>query len=579
MKALFNKTLLIGIVIVCAQPALAMKRNKNSKLPSGSNLSGFIQGIDSILSLVCALYRIQTSLPVARPQIHSNQERYFTLQSMEGDTAHFPLSQLEALTNLSPVIGEMVSELIESSYDLDNPIPIPNLEITSLLLLVDLLSGVQDIHAIQFSREQIRALREQAHHFRSKALSLVADLAETNAKEYKATNEFLSTSYTHYTVPEQLDNYVKIYNEAYTSDPRLSGPIPGLYDILDNLFSLINYSISDDSEPFRDAEQGITTLRDKAFFLEHLSMFRNLVASRFSERSPSSLEFQKIVGILVELLSSYRFQRHKQCELFNLHPLKWGPAGEGLLDPLLKAAEKSETYSAPTYIVAGLPERRSGRTIAPAHFVRQYFQNDYRAYLIFLDVVSDPKIKEANDPHDSSYNGVDSMYEHDRDHQGNLYGRLKDAKLHTMLKKIYQISEKYSKYRHYNEDAVLINGLFLFIHESTSAIRAVFYKRTEWDLKTFVRALCEEYKSDLKFTAPGIFPTFASDLYNHLYRDWEYIVRSKVGPSRTKPIHDRKGTPFYIEGQNKEESLEKAYARFFDYFYELVINALESEAC
>lgn len=349
-------------------------------------------------------------------------------------------------------------------------------------------------------------------------------------------------------VVEQLKYYreqvydvaLRQYNDNVT-DLKIK-PIPGLSVVLENAFALVYDYIKEDTQSLSD--------KDK-FYKELQSLWDK--AKSDDGKLTSSL-FQSYNLDLAELIDRYKENT----------------------DAIEKGRIARRTNDDIVFIVYGNPNpENKKRLISPFHFVVQFCDPSYSSYIAFFDVLSMSKEKKSRkDPHWSLENGTYRMLLHDLLHVSAqieflTVSALQDKPFYEEVKKniknalvsAYNIQQKYKTLGQDNEATILMDGLFMLIHERN----APFYRRYEFfqyedNLADFLRTNMPIIKN---MHIPD-YHKYGTQKYKEEYRDWEFILRDKYVDTsdndKVKSVHDKDGKPFLpIEYDPEQKKMSRPY--------------------
>lgn len=249
------------------------------------------------------------------------------------------------------------------------------------------------------------------------------------------------------------------------------------------------------------------------------------------------------------------------------------------------------------FIVYGNPNPNiKARNILPLHFVNQYFNENYSAYIAFFDILSSPKkIRTKKDPHWSKENGTLRMLMHDLNHITTQISSLTNLPELQYLKEIYQIQKNYKNRGHENEQTILMDGLFFLIHERPDLAKPDFTIE-KIDINKYADHIASIMKRRIfNFKTVYGLSSYGSKYYKQENRDWEYMLKNKYfdqEENKFKPTHDKQGKSFLTIEYNPDtkkmtrpfadsstrnrqmkHALVEGYARFWNYFIYLIQNA------
>lgn len=319
-------------------------------------------------------------------------------------------------------------------------------------------------------------------------------------------------------------------------------PIPGLSVILENAFALVYDYIKEDTQSLADKDKyynELQTLWDKA---------------KLDEEKLTSSMFQGYNLDLAELID-----RYKQ----NTDIIEKGRIPRRTIDDIV-------------FIVYGNPNpENKKRLISPFHFVVQFCDPTYSSYIAFFDVLSMSKEKRSRkDPHWSLENGTYRMLLHDLQHVSAqieylTVSAIQDKPFYEEVKNniknafvsAYNIQQKYKALGQNNEAAVLMDGLFMLIHERN----APFYRRYEFF--QYDDNLAEFLIKNMPIIKNMHIPDYhkyGTQKYKEEYRDWEFILRDKYVDTsdndKIKSVHDKEGNPFLpIEYDFEQKKMSRPY--------------------
>lgn len=270
------------------------------------------------------------------------------------------------------------------------------------------------------------------------------------------------------------------------------------------------------------------------------------------------------------------------------------------------------------FIIYGNPNpKNKNRNISPNHFVEQFVAENYSSYISFFDILSiQPVIRTKKDPHWSLENGTYKMLQHDLQHnsQQNAFChqppiKEKQTELKEIAQNIYNIQQKHQQNGENNEATILMDGLFLLIHESAYSViepGVAYCTENETDIRKIdLSMLTKRLKENTTLYVNKY--QYGEEYYKEERRDWEFILKDKYidtkDNNKIKPVHDKDGKPFlpieYIPElkkmtrpfgdisplnekdpkKNKKRrllmvsALLDGYSRFWDYFLYLIENS------
>lgn len=405
---------------------------------------------------------------------------------------------------------------------------------------------------------------------------------ECNFTRRQLTDDEIPSGYNHCPIQKQLSYYrEEVYNPVFESNGKKisilqKGVIPKLFPILENAFALINDYITKDLS---------MDLEEKAAYLNHLKDLWKLAQNNES-RLTSSL-FQGFNRNLAYIIDCYK--DHKPIDLKEMKEENPAAYPNFMRDnPNLENPNRDDII----FIVYGNPDRSvKNRNILPYHFVNQYCYRDYSGHIAFFDIFStQPQKGTKKDPHWSKENGTLKLLKHDIGHYNYLSEFYVDEEEIEFVKDTCDIANRYKKKMKINEFTVLVNGLFIMLHEKPEITEELEPGRSYRDTaQQFVQLM-----KDQMIFAPFAYNTlgfYGSEDYKVERRDWEYILKATypdpIDNSRTI-VHDGQGKPFlpitwnsaeqrvsslFKKSPTRQEDMQKVlrdgYVRYWDYFLSL----------
>ena len=400
------------------------------------------------------------------------------------------------------------------------------------------------------------------------------EITESSQGKYQG----IPSNYFHKPLAKQIESYRAIYDHALNQyqgniDDIKTKPIDGLFLILKNAFALVNDGITgkypstdgpktDEDENLRLIWQQWENAKARGDKEKYLDELENLweIAKRY-EHSMTSVMFQRFNSQLAFLIDRY----------------KSGDDIEDKNKPSINVLKESFfDFNDIIFILYGNQNNIKNRNVKKDHFVNQFCNNYYTSYIAFFDVLSVKKTdsqRTKSDPHWSSVNGTYAMLQHDFAHiDAMIDSYSNDSRSLKYIKEVCKIQKIYREEENLNDATVLMNGLFMIIHEKSSGLR----EATGDNLNDFITSATGIYKD---FMIDGL-KKYKTDSYKFHLRDLESIA---YGLNKS-PLHDDQG-PFYafkdVRGMPKDEkyqekvkALKVGYGRFWDYFLRLVLAKL-----
>lgn len=251
------------------------------------------------------------------------------------------------------------------------------------------------------------------------------------------------------------------------------------------------------------------------------------------------------------------------------------------------------------FIPCGNPKPIPTRNISPIHFVRQFSEGSYPAYIAFFDILSHPKRQLSTskedkttrkDPHWSLENGTYKMLTHDFGHIRSQLTPLKNRQAY--IKQAYNIQKKLREENNLNDATVLINGLFMIVHERPDVTVSLGKELSPNNKQVvdFFENIANKFTATImtydKSSPSSTLSPYGGTSYKQENRDWEFILKDKYSASdgTIKPVQDRTGPflPIEYDAQMKKMTrplkddperrdkmpalLQEGYARFWSYF-------------
>lgn len=414
-------------------------------------------------------------------------------------------------------------------------------------------------------------------------LLIQPEVKECSFPHRQLLNDQLPSGYIHCPVAQQLSYYrEEVFDPAFNSNGKnisklQKGAIPKLFLILENAFALINDYITDDKS---------IGLEEKTDYLDYLKDLW-ILAQNYEDVLTSSL-FQGFNRNLAYIIDCYK--DHIPIDLNEMKKENPQAYPEFMKDdPLFENPNKDEVI----FIVYGNPDRTiKKRNILPYHFVNQYCYRDYSGHIAFFDIFSTLQQKRSKkDPHWSKENGTLKLLKHDIGHYNYLSEFYVNEEEIAFVKDTCDIAERYKKKSKLNEFTVLVNGLFIMLHEKPEIVEEI--EPGSSYIET-AQQIIKDMKDQMKF-APFAYNTlgfYGTKDYKEERRDWEYILKATYpGPNDKLRIlvHDEQGKPFLPIEWNSEKqrvsslfknsptrqkdiqkALQEGYSRYWDYFLSLV---------
>lgn len=397
----------------------------------------------------------------------------------------------------------------------------------------------------------------------------------------------IPSGYAACTIPQQIKYYRQhVYDgpmqdfKEDSDDFFESKAFPGLSVVLENAFALVNdYIIRDEKSSANKTQfqNELKTLWSKAKLLEG---------------KLTSPQFQKFNLELAEIVDRYKYNLNN-------------------IEKNLTVGIKERVNNAAVFVIYGNPNPQiKRRNISPYHFVQQYCAEPYSGYVAFFDVLSMKTEKRSRkDPHWSMENGTYNMLHHDYRHISVQLNNLsfssfeRESDYETIknnfkasFRNAYKTYEKYKILGKNNEATILIDGLFIILHEKPSLIeRNADYFISNDSLGGLLTKI-QQNQLNTMFRVYNM--EYGTMKYKEERRDWEFILRDRYidsqDPSIIKPVHDKDGIPFlpirYDSNINKmtrpfadtesdkrkelmQEALDDGVQRFWGYFIYLLENA------
>lgn len=439
-------------------------------------------------------------------------------------------------------------------------------------------------------------------------------------------------------------------------------PINGLIDILANTYALVNdYIIKDQAQKSSDKDKYLITLRESwarlydikdkltssifqgvylnlAYIIDQYKNEEEISLIRLMSQNPLAypdwmdqtfIELQKFKekmeikfkedGNLKKQYNDYIEHMEKHIRE-SIHESGFKDFGVSSIDQSFRVmikefneGKKPGTFMAfpldegtetrdVIFIPCGNPIPGSARNISPIHFVKQFCDEKYPAYIALFDILSQPKSKNSSikeqrntpkDPHWSTSNGTLRMLGHDLSHIREQLSKLISPHARKYIQYVYRIQEKLREENNLNDATILINGLFMIIHErpDVAGLPPLVQPLTGEAVIHFFENISEKFTQQIMaYNDRYGLASYGSDAYKRENRDWEFILKDKYMDSdgTFKPVHDEKGAFLPIEynhgrkkmtrpfkddplrNQKMSQALQDGYARFWSYFMSII---------
>lgn len=405
----------------------------------------------------------------------------------------------------------------------------------------------------------------------------------------------LPKGYVHNAVGHQINDYRKLYKAAlaeYGDDYELmrKSPIKGLPKIAKNAFALAH-------DVILEARNGQTEELKNLY----LTQLENLWETFPKEQDAMlSSEFQKLNFSLAAIIDDFNSNKEK--------PTIRSPWDTTWTESDYYTNKEIVDNDYPIFIIYAKPETGANRGIASHRFVDEYFNNDFKAYLALFDVLSiKPEQPTTKNVHYSIVEGTYKMLLHDFQHVHwdmlDLYdkgtGVYTNDIIYILTKKIYDKAQELKESGNLNGYNVLMNGLFLLIHEERKG-RWLNYQwktyagRASQVDKNYLENNYPNFVRDLRVPDAFINKDITLDSYRMQYSDWEYFLKLKdedghpyfdhktIEKNERYEIPDPNLLPNYYERNSPSfgkiklsklyrEKLNDAYTRFWSKFKELAL--------
>lgn len=352
---------------------------------------------------------------------------------------------------------------------------------------------------------------------------------------------------------------------------------------------LFRKSLQDFKDQINKNENNIYDQEFQKRYIDNLESIGNYIKNNSSDANFILYGFRSISGCFEKLKDEYNRGIVKTSDQF-----------------FFSFNEHDPNTSNTVFIIYGLPKSGQARNISPSHFVEQWLDENCSACVSFFDVLSRPKYRfepkenklTRKDPHWSMENGTEKMLLHDFNHMNKQISSLEDVTIFEYLREVLAIQRKLKAQYRNNEGSILMNGLFMIIHERPDLVRDVMkqnpgFRESSQDLK-FIESLSIKFKNtvmtyETKHTSYPL-SLYGSDRYKQENRDWEFILKDKYVEidGSIKPVHDEKGTFLPIEynveqkkmtrpfdkdpnrDQKMTEALNGGYSRFWTFFLSII---------
>lgn len=424
-----------------------------------------------------------------------------------------------------------------------------------------------------------------------KAAESTSTESAISALTSESINYDIPKGYKHRPPSEQIQVYREIFDgeiQKYGSpEATIDKNIKGLFDILKNGFALVNDTIQGRYPEFKRTKdisveyqalmnewQSIRNRNDQQIYLTKLQELWSK-AKKF-EDGLTIETFQRFLYDLAIIIDAYKSginydERNKNTI--------W-------MDPF--------TLPRVVFVIFGNPNPISNRNLNAHHFVTQFCEGDYVAYISFFDSLSNVRegsSRSKKDPHWSLYNGTFKMLRHDLAHnydQDATYGfrqnefDINKPKIKNNLMKICKIRDLYQKEGNINAVKIITNALFIKLHEMPRDI-------SSYCTDTLSKCISSGQKLN-KLMQENVDEKYENEesiqYYKRFYRDNEFILKSRIAQDADFLV-DGKDVPLFNFNPRQSEitkdqkrilkvaALKDGYNRFWNYYVELCFNKLD----